>query len=91
MIKFSISEFHWSKSDNTFYAQELDLLERYDQIGERFVIYNQKTGNERTFSFVREESFEDPIVGNYFELTFTSEDGLNCKVMSTYPRVVMAI
>lgn len=83
MIRLNVSEFHWSKSDNTFYAQEweiVDLQTRASKDG--FVIFNPKTGNEKVFDYVSEEKFDDPIIGNYSELLFISVEGIKCKIMT---------
>jgi hypothetical protein len=91
-VKYDSSMFNYSKVDNTFYAMAWGLITEGQEDGgldydffpsnkNPFYISNSKTGGKRKFEFVKEVSYEDPIIGNYGEYYFESADGIKCNII----------
>ena len=85
--------FTYSKINNTFYALAWELCvnegeSNYDFFPSNknpFYIKNTKTGEKRMFKFVKEVSYEDPVIGNHGEYYFESPDGIKCNIVIKDP------
>jgi hypothetical protein len=98
-IFYDINDFRWSKENNSFYAEALDLYSLGDHSSDssafpngknKFYIKNFKTNDFRSFIF-QEESIayitlnqeEDYIVEETIWI-YKSEDGIFCQIYIPY-------
>jgi hypothetical protein len=87
--EYDIGQFHWSQQDNSFYGDAAFLYldnqdhpEPFPNQKKSFYIKNNGSGNFRMFTFVKEDSWEDQLTGDIYEVfQFISEDGINCNVI----------
>lgn len=96
--EYDTGQFSWSKDKNTFYAEAWNLAamlpdgsmhpEAFPNQKRQFYIVNPKTGNQRRFRFVKEQTNEMPLnemeaIGTYKSWIFKSEDDIFCDIMIT--------